>query len=61
MVAEGLARDDGVVAGTDLVEAGADGGELAATATQRRPLSASYHRVLTSGVYVRPDVADFLS
>ena len=46
--------DDRADPGSDLVEAGGDGGELVAAATQRRPPSASYHRVLTSGVYVRP-------
>jgi hypothetical protein len=49
-----LDDDDRADPGTDLVEAGADSGELAAAATQRRLPSASYHRVLTPGVYVRP-------
>src|SRR6478672_547593 len=42
--------DDRADPGTDLVEAGTDGVELAATATQRRPPRAPCHRVLTSGV-----------
>ena len=49
-----LNKDDRADPGPDLVEAGADGGELLAAATQRRSPSTSYHRDLTSGVYVRP-------
>ena len=49
-----LDDDDRADPGSDLVEAGADGGELVAAATQRRPPGAFYHRVLTTGVYVRP-------
>src|SRR5690242_13896822 len=46
--------DDRADAGTDLVEAGADGSEFAVAAAQRKPQSAAYHRVPTPGVYVRP-------
>lgn len=49
-----LDDDDRADSGTDLIKAGADGGELAAAAAQGKPRSASYHRVPTSGVYVRP-------